>query len=272
MIRESLTFVDFAGLVTDPVFYGMGVKHGDGRHVLVLPGLFGSDFYLQPLRNWLDRVGYSPIKSRLEFNAGCLNRLRSEMLPEIMPRLDGDSRPIVLIGHSRGGVLAWALANMLKERVSHLVLLGAPVASFLISIESGRATIPIGPVSRMLMRSSTLMRRMIDPDCDYPKCDCPFVRDVMLPLSPHTAVLSIHGRNDLIVPPEAQVSDTVTRFVNASHIGLAYSPEVYRALARFLAEPTPSDGSTTRWNRLGPRLQVDSPADELSDGAGRIGS
>jgi triacylglycerol lipase len=243
MIREMLAIVDFAALLTDPAFYGMGVQRGDGRLVLVLPGLFGSDLYLQPLHNWLRCVGYSPVSSQIEFNAGCLHRLRTEILGQIKSRFDRDTRPIVLIGHSRGGVLAWALAGIFQERVSHLVLLGAPVASFMISIESGAATMPIGGVSRTLMRASTMARRMIDPDCEYPRCDCPFVRDVMLPLSPRTSVLSIHGRNDLIVPKEAQISETDTIFVNASHVGLVYSPEVYRALGRFLAGPTPRIGS-----------------------------
>ena len=88
-----------------------------------------------------------------------------------------------------------------------------------------------------------MVRRIIDPDCDYPRCECAFVRDVMLPLSPRTSILSIHGRNDLIVPPEAQINDTPTLFVNASHVGLAYSPEVYRALARFFAQPADSASS-----------------------------
>ena len=241
MIRETLTFFDLAGLLADPVFYGIGVKRGDGRSVAVFPGLFGSDLYLQPLLTWLRCVGYKPVSSQIEFNAGCLNRLRNAILPQIKSRLEEDARPIALIGHSRGGALAWTLASIFQEGVSHLVLLGAPVASFMVSVESGRTTVPIGPVSRMLMRTSTMMRRIIDPDCDYPRCYCPFVRDVMSPLSPRTSILSIHGHNDLVVPPEAQINDTPTLFVNASHIGLAYSPEVYRALARFFAEPADSD-------------------------------
>ena len=91
----------------------------------------------------------------------------------------------------------------------------------------------------MLMRASTIVRYMLDPDCEYPKCGCSFVRDAMGSLSADTSVLSIHGRNDLLVPKEAQVSENETLVVNASHVGLVYSPEVYRALGRFLGGTAP---------------------------------
>jgi len=248
MSREMLAVVDAARLMSDPAFYGIGVTRGNGKRVVVIPGLFGSDLYLQPLNNWLSRIGYSPICSNIASNAGCLQRLRDELLQRIDRRSERDRHPIALIGHSRGGVLAWALASHLQERVSHVVLLGSPVASFAISVESGTtAAAPSGPVGRMLMRASTVVRNMLDPDCEYPTCGCSFVRDAMRPLSAGTSVLSIHGRNDGLVPKEAQVSENETLVVNASHVGLVYNPEVYRALGRFLARTAQL---STNWNHI----------------------
>ena len=238
LTKESLSMVDFASLWFDPVFYGIRVAQGNGKPVVVLPGLFGNDRYLQPLRQWLHCIGYAPMASSLNLNAGCIERLRQQVETQIARHLDGDPRPIALIGHSRGGVLAWALAALLQERVSHLVMLGSPVASFMVSVESGRANVnvPVGQVSRMLMRASTLMRHILDPNCDYPVCGCSFLRDVMRPLSPRTSVLSIYGRDDAIVPEEAQITTGETLEVATSHVGMVYHPEVYRALGRFLAQ------------------------------------
>ena len=210
LTQESLSVVDYASLWFDPAFYGIHVARGDGKPVLLIPGLFGNDCYLQPLRQWLGCVGYAPMASSLQFNAGCIERLRQQLETEIARHLDGNPRPIALIGHSRGGVLAWALAALLQERVSHLVMLGAPVASFMVSVESGRANMQTGQVGRMLMRASTLMRHILDPDCDYPVCGCSFLRDIMRPLSPRTSVLSIYGRDDKIVPEEAQITEGET--------------------------------------------------------------
>jgi pimeloyl-ACP methyl ester carboxylesterase len=242
MIREMLTMVDLGALMADPSFYGFGIPHGDGRLVAVLPGLLGNDLYLQPLRQWLRNTGYSPVRSTLEFNAGCLQRLREQVHNEIMRRMEDNQCPIVLVGHSRGGILAWALASQLQEKVSHLVLLGSPVASFQASVTSGTSLAPAGPVGRMLMRISDELREMLDPDCSYPNCGCQLVSDVMGRLSPRTAALSIHGRQDLVVREAAQITnDGENLYVNASHIGLVYNPEVYRTVGRFLARRSTSE-------------------------------
>jgi pimeloyl-ACP methyl ester carboxylesterase len=250
MIREMLTMVDLGALLADPAFYGIGVPRGNGKRVVVLPGLLGNDLYLQPLRQWLGWVGYSPVRSTLGFNAGCLQRLREQVLKEIMRRMDGDRRPIAIIGHSRGGLMGWALASQLREKVSHLVLLGAPVAAFRASVESGDPLAPAGPVGRALMRISDELRDMLDPGCNYPDCRCPLVSDVMSPLSPATSVLSIHGSEDLVVGELAQTTDDgETLQVSASHVGLVYNPGVYHALGRFLAS------SATRHMRAAHRNQ-----------------
>jgi len=236
MMREMLTMVDLGALLADPVFYGIGVPRGDGKLVVVIPGLLGNDLYLQPLRRWLGCVGYSPVRTTLAFNAGCMQRLREQIHQEIMRRMEVDPRPIALIGHSRGGVMAWALASQLQENVSHLVLLGSPVASFRASVASGNPYAPAGTVGRMLMRISEELRKILDPDCNYPNCGCALVNDVMNHLSARTAVLSIHGSDDLVVGEPAQsISDGQNVLVNASHVSLVYNAQVYRALGRFLA-------------------------------------
>jgi len=235
MMREMLTMMDLGALLADPVFYGIGVPGGDGKPVVVIPGLLGNDLYLQPLRRWLGCVGYSPVRSTLAFNAGCLQRLREQVGEEISRRTKNDSAPIALIGHSRGGVLAWALASQLQEKVSHLVLLGSPVATFRASVASGNPYAPAGTVGNLLMRISEELREFLDPGCKYPSCGCAMVNDVMSPLSASTAILSIHGSQDLVVEGMAQVREGETVAVNTSHVGLVYSPQVYRALGRFLA-------------------------------------
>ena len=97
MRSEARALAELAALHRDPVFYGRGVPRGDGRTVLVIPGLFGNDLYLRPLRSWLSRIGYRPVRSGVSINAGCPDRLRTEiersLSPQLAQRPDRHRRP-----------------------------------------------------------------------------------------------------------------------------------------------------------------------------------
>ena len=85
-VSEALALAEFAQLFADPLYYGAGAPSGDGRLALVLPGLFASDWYLWPLRSWLGRVGFRPVRSTLALNAGCPERLSREVERELVRR------------------------------------------------------------------------------------------------------------------------------------------------------------------------------------------
>jgi triacylglycerol lipase len=235
LVREFLTVVDFLALLNDPIFYGVRAPRGDGKLVAVIPGMFGSDSYLQPLNSWLRFLGYTPLESTLSMNAGCMQKARATVQTQIDRYRNGAARPIALIGHSRGGALAWAIAAQMQEKVSHLVLLGAPNPTFQRAVEAGELELPAGHMSRMLLDASRFSRSLSDPNCKFPSCECAYVDDAGRPLSPSTAVLSIYGRDDLLVPDQARMTEGQRIEVPTSHVGLVYNPEVYRALGRFLS-------------------------------------
>jgi pimeloyl-ACP methyl ester carboxylesterase len=235
MVRELLTVVDLLALLNDPIFYGVRAPRGDGKLVAVIPGMFGSDSYLQPLNNWLRRLGYTPLESTLSMNAGCMQKARRTVQTQIDRYRNGAARPIALIGHSRGGALAWAIAAQMQERVSHLVLLGAPIPTYQRAVEAGELELPAGHMSQMLLDASRFSRGLSDPDCKFPSCECAYVDDAGRPLSPSTAVLSIYGRDDLLVPEQARMAADQRMEAPTGHVGLVYNPEVYRAVGKFLS-------------------------------------
>ena len=65
-----LPAAEFGLLLADPIYWGVGGPRGDRHSVLVLPGLFAGDGYLEPLHRWLLRVGYTPVRSGLKRNPG----------------------------------------------------------------------------------------------------------------------------------------------------------------------------------------------------------
>jgi triacylglycerol lipase len=235
MIHESFALGEFATLMRDPVYRGENVPRGDGRLIVIIPGLFGSDLYLWPLRRWISRIGYRPSTSGLWVNAGCADRLTSQIEKWIELQQPQRDRRLVLMGHSRGGLLARALAARLGSRVSHLVLLGSPVAVAMRATQPGASQLVAGGRMGALAQASNTARRILDPDCSFPSCECAFVADMRRQPALDTAVLSIYSREDPIVPPEACIVTGARNVeVSGTHSGLVYNPLVYRELARSL--------------------------------------
>jgi pimeloyl-ACP methyl ester carboxylesterase len=233
--NEVFAGAEFASLLTDPLYYGIGAPRGDGRLALVLPGLFANDLYLQPLRSWLSRIGFRPVRSTLAVNAGCPERLTNKIQEELERRRRSNDHRVILIGHSRGGILARAIAGRLQDDASHLILLGSPVGVLESSAHWGRG-VPQTRTSAAVSDASTRARRTLDPDCDVPDCGCPFPADFRRPLSVHTSVLSIASREDPIVPSSmCRVAGAENIVVSGTHSGLVYNRAVYRALAGALA-------------------------------------
>lgn len=235
--REARAFGELAALYRDPVFYGRGVRRGDRRLVIVVPGLFGSDVYLQPLRAWLTRIGYTPQRSGLSVNAGCPDRLRSQVQATMRRQLESTSGPVALIGHSRGGMLCWALASRLQQRASHLVLLGSPAPAVVTMIGQRGAPAPKTVARASVAAAGDRAIKLLDPDCTVPACGCPYVDDLRRRLSPATRILSVYSRDDQIVRPAAcHVDGAENVEVGGTHSGLAFNRAVYPHLARFLAD------------------------------------
>ena len=64
-LRETRWQLELYRLLVDPVFRGSGVPRGDGRPVILMPGLGGGDQTLLVLASWLRRIGYRPVHVRV---------------------------------------------------------------------------------------------------------------------------------------------------------------------------------------------------------------
>jgi pimeloyl-ACP methyl ester carboxylesterase len=126
--RLTRPAVEFSTLLADPVFWGWGVPRGDGHSVLALPGLGGGDAYLRPLRGWLRRIGYKSIESGLDINPGWSEGLLVELGALVAAEFRRSQTKLTIIGHSLGGVYAYAIAAHQPQMVRHIVTLASPLA------------------------------------------------------------------------------------------------------------------------------------------------
>ena len=234
-MQEARVADEFAQLVRSPLFRGRDVPRGDGRIVLVLPGLFGNDLYLEPMHRWLRRIGYTPVRSSLIINAGCPQRLTEEIEGHLNIRRATRPGPVAIIGHSRGGILARALAGKLQAECSHLIGLGSPAAAVSRAMEYRTEAAQV-PAGQAIYRASHRARSLLDPDCEAPECRCAFLADVRASLHSSTRVTSIYSSEDPIVPKSAcRVPGAANFEITGTHSGLAYNVVALELIAAALA-------------------------------------
>jgi triacylglycerol lipase len=186
------------------------------------------DASLTLLAGWLGRRGHAVRRSGMLFNVGCAGRE--------LARLEGklaefDDR-VIVIGQSRGGTLARALAAGHPENVAGLVTLGSPVLDPLAVSASVLRTV------RSVARLGDLgMPGVFSSDCMAGACCADFNARLRVPLGPEMPALAVHSRSDGIVDWRACL-DPYARCVEVegSHCGMAVNPAVYRELEPLLEQ------------------------------------
>ncbi len=101
-------------------------NRGDGRQVMLLPGLLTDDRSTWPLRRFLQFLGYETLPWGLGRNYG----QPEKDVDRIIDRISGVRRrdePITLIGWSLGGVIARGVALRDPVAVREVITLGTPV-------------------------------------------------------------------------------------------------------------------------------------------------
>jgi hypothetical protein len=98
--------VAHAAFLRSDVYAGRGVPHGDGAPVVVLPAAVAGDWIMPVLSGWLRRIGYRPFPSAISLHVDCSDRTLTRLLPHLDRIADAQGRPLTLLGHSRGGLLA----------------------------------------------------------------------------------------------------------------------------------------------------------------------
>jgi triacylglycerol lipase len=231
--REGRTAVELAALLRDPLLRHADPSVGGGRPVLLIPGFLAGDESLGVLAWWLRRNGYRPTRAGMRSNVGCA----TEAVDALEGRLDADGPRVAVVGHSYGGTLGRSLAMRRPDRVAGVVTLGSQLVDPLAIHPLAR--LPVRVVGRLgSLGAPGLFRR----ECVNGTC-CTEVWDAgHRPFPDDVGFVSIYSRSDGLVDWQACLDPRATVVeVSASHIGMAFSAPVYRAVAAALREFAAAD-------------------------------
>ncbi len=227
---ESLWPIDWLSLRLSPVYYGRGVPRGDGEAVITVPGLMCPDAFMLEMHRWLRRIGYTPYLSGIVINADCPGKL-SERLDETVRKAARDTgRPVRIVGHSLGGIIARRVAADQPENVSQLIYLGSPVQA----VSAHPQLLATGAL--LLSAAMFLLGR--ECRCFTLNCRCGFTAAAARELPASVKHASIFTKSDGVVDWQiaAESKERLNHEVGGTHAGLPYNPRAYRALGHILQD------------------------------------
>jgi triacylglycerol lipase len=230
--REGRIGLEWAALRRSDVLHGAGVPAGEGRGVLLIPGFLAGDGSLATLTRWLRGAGWHTKRAGIRANVAC-SEVACCRLEERLERLaENTGGRITLIGQSRGGVFAKALAARRPDLVAGIVALGSPI----------RAQLAVHPlvlaqvgVVATLGRSGALPG-LLSWRCLRGECCAPFREALAGPFPDDVGYVALYSRTDGIVDWRSCLDPDADALVevHGSHCGMSLNPEAYRAIGRAL--------------------------------------
>ncbi len=193
------------------------VPRGDGRTVLLLPGLGNAHGSMSVMRGYLRRLGYRAEPWGLGRNWGARTAGReAETLIARLELLAVENGPVTLVGVSLGGLLARLAAHRRPDLVRQVVTVASPFAGH------GRAT----NVWRFFEWSTG--ERLDDPDV--------IARSALIARALPVPSVAIWSRSDgLVNGLICRDGQGESAEVSSSHLWVQHRPEVLAAVARGLA-------------------------------------
>jgi triacylglycerol lipase len=220
--------LEVAALMRSDVWSGHGVPAGEGRPVLLIPGFLAGDGSLATMARWLKGNGWRVKRAGIRSNVAC-SQAACERLEERLEALAAETGArVVIIGQSRGGVLAKALGARRPDLVSGIVTLGSPVLSQL-----AVHPLVLGQVLLVGAIGTGRVPGFFSLDCLRGECCEPFRGDLAREFPAEVGYVAVYSRSDGIVDWRSCLDPAASDHVEipASHCGMSLNQHAYRAVA-----------------------------------------
>lgn len=224
------------------VVAGHGVPHGTGQPVVLLPPAAAGDWLMPVMLSWLHRIGYASYRSSIALHVDCSDRTMTRVLPRVEEIAERHGGKVALVGHSRGGLLARAMASARPDLVERVVTMASPLTEPFAVTNLTLAAAAVAARSRLQRRDPALHTM----GCLTEACACTYGRFFRGPLAPGgPPFVSLFTRHDDIVRWQSCLLDGARNIeVRGTHVGLLASRNVYTALAHALNGEYDEPGTT----------------------------
>jgi pimeloyl-ACP methyl ester carboxylesterase len=200
--------------------------------VVLVPGFISGDVSVTLLARHLRRRGHRTFRSEIGANLGCTDAMVERLVRRLEQVVGSEGRPVALVGHSRGGMIANLAARRRRDLVAGIVVLCAPV--------TGSLSVAVH-VRKQLELLFRLNRRglagVIGEECMTGECAAQIVAELGSPFPTGVAYTSVYSRTDAIIDwrtcldPQAELVE-----VRSSHTGMVSDPAVARIVDERLVQ------------------------------------
>jgi pimeloyl-ACP methyl ester carboxylesterase len=194
---------------------------------MLIPGFLAGDASLRRMALWLRSGGYITTRSGVVWNVDCMEQTLAAIEPRLEAAVQEAGRPALLVGQSRGGVMARALTTRRPDLVEILVTLGSPVVDQLAVRRPG--FVAIGAVG---LAGTAGMPGFFGLGCLRESGCCARARAVLsAPFPNGVGYFAVFSRNDEIVSWKACVEASASPIeVTCSHVGMGFDSAVWSRL------------------------------------------
>jgi pimeloyl-ACP methyl ester carboxylesterase len=225
--RESRFGLELAGLRRSPIYRGAGVPDGAGRPVMMIPGFLAGDGSLGTMTHWLRQNGYHTRRAGIRSNVNCSDAACARLEARLEGFAEHTGQKVTIVGQSRGGIFARALAVRRPDLVAGIVTLGSPTVSQL-----KVHPVVLAHVGLVSALGSARVPGLFSWRCLMGECCSGFREAIAGPFPDDIPYVAMYSRSDGIVDwhscldPAAELVE-----VKTSHCGMCVSKQVYEELA-----------------------------------------
>ena len=214
--------------------------------ILLIPGFLAGDMSLYPLARQLRAEAHKVRFAGIAANVACSRKQMARLESVLHETAREAAAPVVVIGHSLGGIYARALARRLPELVAHTFLLGSPIRA---SLENSN------PFVKMLF----IATRRSHGDGTTCLGELSSLCGIHLPDPPRVPSTLIYSKSDGVVawPACLEFAPHVEAIeVRSTHCGIPYNFDTLRIISERVRRIGRTSGAKTGL--------VDSPSVSLS--------